>query len=73
MPTALTYAVQILSILPQLLAAGKDVAALVQSGNAALKQMADEGREPTTQEWDALNAQIDALRAELHEGEDSKK
>ena len=66
MPTALLYATQILGILPQLLAAGKNVADLVTTGNAALKSMAAENREPTTAEWDALNAQITRLRAELH-------
>lgn len=66
MPTAMMYAMQILQILPPLLAAGKDVAGLIQNGNAALKTMTDEKRDPTDAEWAALNAQITALRAELH-------
>jgi len=63
---ALLYATQLLGMLPSLLAAGKNVADLVQSGNAALKAMADENRDPTPAEWDALNAKIKALQDELH-------
>lgn len=63
---ALLYATQLLTMLPSLLAAGKNVVELVETGNAALKAMADENREPTPDEWDALNARIKALQKELH-------
>ena len=66
MPTALAYATQILSMLPALLLAGKNVSELIKNGNAALTSMQAENRDPTPGEWDDLNAQIDALRAELH-------
>jgi hypothetical protein len=66
MPTALMYAAQILGMLPSLISAGKNITDLVTTGNAALKSMQDEKRDPTPAEWDALNAQITALRAELH-------
>ena len=66
MPTALIYATQILSMLPALLSAGKNISDLLANGNAALKLMKDQNRDPTPAEWDALNAQITALRAELH-------
>lgn len=63
---ALLYATQLLGMLPALIASGKSVVDLVESGNAALKAMADEKRDPTPAEWDALNAKIKALQDELH-------
>jgi hypothetical protein len=63
---ALLYATQLLSMLPSILAAGKSVVDLVETGNAALKSMADENRDPTPAEWQALNDKIAALQAELH-------
>lgn len=63
---ALLYATQLLGMLPSLLAAGQNVAELVQHGNASLKAMADEKRDPTPAEWDELNAKIRALQDELH-------
>lgn len=66
MGSALAYAVSLLGELPGLIAAGKDVIDLVKSGQTALQSMQDQGRDPTPAEWDALNAQIKALRDELH-------
>ena len=67
---AIAYAIELLSILPSLIGAGRDVRELVENGTSALKAMQDENREPTAQEWDALNALITSLRAELHDGEE---
>ncbi len=66
MGSALAYAVSLLTELPGLISAGKDVVDLVKSGSTALKSMQDAGRDPTDAEWSALNAQIKALRDELH-------
>jgi hypothetical protein len=66
MPAALLYATQILGILPQLISAGSSVVDLVNHGNAALKSMQDDKRDPTSAEWDELNAKIKALQDELH-------
>jgi gas vesicle protein len=63
---ALLYATQLLGILPGLLDAGKDVADLIKSGNAALKRMQEDNRDPTKEEWDELNAEIRKLQEELH-------
>ena len=63
---AFIYATQLLGMLPSLLAAGKSVVDLVQHGNATLKAMADENRDPTPAEWDELNAKIHSLQSELH-------
>lgn len=64
--TILAYALQVLAVLPQLIAAGRSVASIVQDANTALAAMQAENRDPTPAEWDALNAQIAALRSELH-------
>ncbi len=64
--TALMMALQLLQSLPALIAAGAEVKGLIEDQTAKLKDMADTGRDPTPQEWDELNAQIDNLRASLH-------
>ncbi len=64
--TAIAYALSLLTEVPTLIAAGKSVVDLVQTGSAALKTMQAENRDPTAQEWSDLNAQIKALRDELH-------
>ncbi len=66
MPMAIMYALQILEAIPSLIAAGKSVTALVTDGTKAVKAMQAEKRAPSQAEWDALNAQIKALRDELH-------
>lgn len=63
---AVAYAIQLLGVIPQLIAAGKDVAALIKQGQAALSDMQSTGRAPTDAEWDALDATVKALRDELH-------
>lgn len=69
MSNILLYALQVLQVLPQLIAAGQDVAGFIQQANTSLKNMQDQKRDPTAEEWAALNTQIDALRKQLHEGE----
>lgn len=63
---AAAYALSLLTELPSLISSGKQVIDLIQTGSTALKAMQAENREPTAAEWDALNAQIKALRDELH-------
>jgi hypothetical protein len=67
MGTALAFALQALTALPQIIAAGQDAIAFINSTRAALATMKDENRDPTPAEWDALNAQIDALIARLNQ------
>jgi hypothetical protein len=62
--TALTFAMQVLNLLPSLIEAGVDVYDLVNKTNASLKQMQDEKRDPNDAEWDALNQAIEELRAQ---------
>ncbi len=63
---AAAYALSLLTELPGLISSGKQVIDLIQQGTAAMKAMQAEGRDPTSAEWDALNAQIKSLRDELH-------
>lgn len=63
---SLEVALAVLAQLPGLISAGKDVIGLVNSTKATLETAKAEGRDPTNAEWDALNAQITDLRAQLH-------
>lgn len=63
---ALAYAIQLISALPALVDAGVSIKNLVSDSTASLNLMQSEKRDPTPAEWDALNAQIAALRKELH-------
>lgn len=62
MGTALEYASQIFAVLPSFIQAGKDVSSLLSKGKA----VADSGKDPTTEQWNELNAMIKVLRDELH-------
>lgn len=63
--TTLAFAVQALEILPGLIQAGVNVASFIKSTNDALAKMKAENRNPTKEEWDAQNAVIADLRAQL--------
>lgn len=62
------YASMAFDVVPKLIDAGMSIKAHVDETQAALKAMQDGNRDPTEQEWAALNAQVDALRAKLHSG-----
>lgn len=64
--TAIAMALQLLNILPSLISAGIEVKGLIEEHSGKLQTMADEGRDPTEEEWESMNAQIAALRAQLH-------
>lgn len=66
MMPALAFALQALQVLPGLVSAGVDIAHLVNQTTTALGKMQAEKRDPTQEEWDALNEQIAGLRKELH-------
>lgn len=63
---AIAFALEILTQVPALIAAGVQVKGLIDSGTASLQAMQNEKRDPTPAEWSALNAQIAALQKELH-------
>jgi hypothetical protein len=64
---ALAYAIQLLSVLPQLILAGQDVMELINKGQSTLQNMQDEKRDPTPAEWEALDSLIATLRKDLHD------
>lgn len=63
---ALELARSVLSQLPSLISAGVNVIALVKDTEATITKAQAENRDPSPAEWDALNAQIDGLRKQLH-------
>ncbi len=63
----IAYALQVLTAIPQLIAAGQSVMGLVEHSKAALETMQAEDRDPNEAEWDALNAVINDLRKQLHD------
>lgn len=62
MPAAVIaqYAIQLLGLMPSLIAAGQSVMTLVNQGTSALQNMIAENREPSDAEWAALDALRDA-------------
>jgi len=62
---ALAIAMTVMSELPAMIAAGRDIMGLVTQTNAVLKSAQAEGRDPTPAEWDALNAIIRADVSEI--------
>lgn len=66
MGSAVALALQVFSILPSLIEAGLEVKELIETTQAALQKMQDEKRDPTPEEWNAINNKIEALRAQLH-------
>ncbi len=65
MNNALAYALQLLQALPGLIQAGQDASDLI----AHVKEMHDQGRDPSPGEWDDLNARIGLQRGDLHSDE----
>lgn len=63
----LSYATQVLGVLPTLIQAGVDVVGFVRDASDKLSAMQAEGRDPTDAEWDTLNRAIADMRAKLHE------
>ena len=71
MLTALGLALSVLEALPAFLQAGSAIEQLVQGAVATLRVMIAQGRDPTVAEWDAIHAQIAALRLALEAPEDA--
>ncbi len=64
---ALSLALSVLTQLPSLISAGVNVIALVKNTEATITKAQAENRDPSPDEWLALNTQIEALRAQLHQ------
>lgn len=66
MNATLLMALQLLQVIPDLVAAGVEVKGLVDEYSTKLNAMAAEKRDPTAEEWAELNATIQRLRSQLH-------
>lgn len=66
MPQAVMFAIQALTALPGLVKAGIDITNMVTEATSKLELMQKEKRDPTVDEWNALNTQIANLRNQLH-------
>lgn len=64
--SALAYALQLLTAVPQLIQAGTEVVAMVNKGRDKVAAFEAEKRDPTAAEWQELNDEISRLRGELH-------
>jgi len=64
--SALNFALAFLNLLPELVQMTTEVEALWQNTTAALNNMIAQNRDPTDAEWQALNDQINTLRAKLN-------
>ena len=58
----LVLATTILEALPGLLSAGMNVIALINSTNATINKAQAENRDPTPEEWNALDLMVADLR-----------
>lgn len=65
-PQIVAYIVQYTGLIPQLLAAGKDIVAFWKEHSDKVDEMIEQNRKPTPDEWAVINAKVDELRAELH-------
>lgn len=57
--TAIALAIEVVGLLPDLIAAGRDVSAAI----AAIKAIHDDPEAPTDARWNELDAVVDANRA----------
>lgn len=64
MPAA-AYALQLLTMLPQLIGAGQSIMGLVTQGQSALSNMIAENRGPTEAEIAALDSLRDSVHAQI--------
>jgi hypothetical protein len=66
MGTALAFALRIIALLPQLTADAVQLKAFADNALTSLRAMIAEGRDPTPEEWDALDVQEQAANDALN-------
>lgn len=69
MTEVLKFALTFLDVLPILINRGAEAVAAVERTREQIRRMADEGRDPTDEEWDALNELTQGKRESLHSDE----
>jgi len=65
MPAILSFALQALSMAPQIVSAGLDLATYVSSAVSAVRKMQAENRDPTPEEWAALDGDAADVHAKI--------
>lgn len=66
MNTTAMLILRALEILPLVIAQGGTAMISWQASVAKIKLMVQENRDPTPEEWDTLNGDLDALQSALH-------
>lgn len=66
MNDAIEYALKVLEALKPLIDAGVDAYGLITETRQKLQEFRDQGRDPSQDEWDALDARISDLQGRLH-------
>jgi len=62
---ALSLAIAVLDVLPQLIQAGRDVSELINHTSSVIKKAQEEKRDPTNEEWIFLDNIATELRKQL--------
>lgn len=63
---ALAFALTVLDIVPDIVRGVSGAIEAFNAGSKIVKELVEEDRDPTDEEWAKLNADIAALRTELH-------
>lgn len=66
-PAALSLAIMVLEALPALIKAGQDIACLVATTVASLREMQAESRVPTVDEWSSITGALARLTAQIEQ------
>lgn len=66
MNAVLSFAITLLELAPLVAKGVQGAIDVVESGKNLIHTMVEEDRDPTAEEWQALNDSINALRKELH-------
>jgi hypothetical protein len=66
MTKAFDYVAQVLAVLPGMIATGIEVTSFIQKASTKANAFQSEKRQPTSEEWDELNAYIAQLRGVVH-------
>lgn len=66
MESALKFAMMVMDLVPLVVKGVTGAAEAFQAGRDAVKLMVDEDRDPTDEEWAALNADLDEMQRKLH-------
>ena len=65
MGTALQFALLAMDIVPRIIAGAAGAAQAFENAHAVYKTLVAENRDPTAEEWDALNAEIRRLEERI--------